>query len=66
MQVPLLKCVTKEVTNVDDVVVRDMNNIFAARDSGDEKRIFFFEAELKVISWFVRRRINSFAVDGVV
>ena len=34
------------------VVVRDMNNIVAARDSEDEKRIFFFEAELKLIGWF--------------
>jgi hypothetical protein len=40
--VPLLKCVTKEVTNLDDVVVRDMNNIIVARDSEGEKREYVF------------------------
>ena len=62
----MLKCVTKEVTNFDDVAVRDMNNIVAVRDSEDEKRIFCFGAELKVIGWFFSRCINSFALVGVV
>jgi len=47
----VLKCVTKEATIFNDVVVRDVNNLVAMRDSEDEKRIFFFEVDLTLIGW---------------